>query len=230
MKLLLTSGGLTNETLCKALEDLVGKPRQQIHMAFIPTAAFPYENGHFKKDWLVMDLYRANEFCGVLDVVSLADLGADDLRKKLEPADVIFVGGGNTFYLSYMMEKNGLFEKLPELLQTRVYVGSSAGSMVVSHSLRTSHQAIENPKKFYDEEYDELGPKDKASAKTAQLVDLVVRPHMNSQKFEKIKGDFLADIARDVPVPLYALDDQCAVLVDGDKIEVVGEGESKIYE
>jgi dipeptidase E len=230
MKLLLTSGGLTNETLCKALEDLVGKPRQEIHMAFIPTAAFPLEDGHFKKDWLVMDMYRANEFCGVLDVVSLADLSRDELMKKLEPADVIFVGGGNTFYLSYMMEKSGMFEALPELLRSKVYVGSSAGSMVVSHSLRTSHQAIENPQKFYDEEYDELGPKDKSSAKTAGLVDFVIRPHMNSQKFVKIKHDWLKDIVDDVPVPLYALDDECAVLVDGDKIEVVGEGDWKVYD
>src|SRR5687768_7182316 len=100
MKLLLTSGGLTNETISKALEDMVGKPREDIRVVFIPTAAFPYEDGEHNKEWLVMDLYRTMDFCGYLDVASLADLSQENLMKKLEPADVIFVGGGNTFYLS----------------------------------------------------------------------------------------------------------------------------------
>ena len=31
-------------------------------------------------------------------------------------------------------------------------------------------------------------------------------------------------------MPLYAIDDDSAVLVDGDKIEVISEGEWKLYE
>ncbi len=40
MKLLLTSNGLTNASIANALEELVGKPRNEIKVAFIPTAAF----------------------------------------------------------------------------------------------------------------------------------------------------------------------------------------------
>ena len=39
MKLLLISGGLTNPSICKALEDLVGKPAKGAKIGFIPTAA-----------------------------------------------------------------------------------------------------------------------------------------------------------------------------------------------
>ena len=39
MKLLLTSAGLTNQTIVKALDELVGKPLDQLKIAFIPTAA-----------------------------------------------------------------------------------------------------------------------------------------------------------------------------------------------
>lgn len=230
MKLLLTSGGLANETISKALEDMVGKSRKDIRVVFVPTAAFPYEDGEHNKEWLVRDLYRTMEFCGYLDVASLADLSQEDLMKKLEPADVIFVGGGNTFYLSYWMDKSGLFDMLPELLKSKVYVGSSAGSMVVTYSLRSTHQAIENSDKFMDEDYDEMGPPGQSSARTAKLVDIVFKPHMNSAKFSKIKNEHMAKIAKDMPVPLYAVDDQCAVKVEDGKITVVGEGDWKIYE
>jgi dipeptidase E len=121
MKLLLTSNGLSNASIADTLEQLVGKPRKEIKIAHIPTAAFPEDDSkHETKGWLVDDLYRIKEFAGFVDIVSLADLSPDEVVKRLEYADVIFVGGGNAFYLSYWMERSGLFDKLPELLQTRV--------------------------------------------------------------------------------------------------------------
>ena len=38
MKLLLTSGGMRNPTLTNALLELIGKPANEIKVAFIPTA------------------------------------------------------------------------------------------------------------------------------------------------------------------------------------------------
>lgn len=230
MKLLLTSGGITNESIAKALEDLVGKSRKQIKVAFIPNAGFPVDDFKVEsRDWLVDDLYRIKEFCSFIDLVSLTDLTKIEIKERLEYADVIFVGGGNTFYLSYVMEKSGLFNLLPELLRTRVYAGISAGSMIATHSIRTASQAIKNTQKFYDEEYAEMGPEGRSAGRTAKLVDFVVRPHYGSKDFSNINKDFLEAIAKDVKVPLYALDDNSAVKVDGDKVEVISEGDWKKF-
>jgi len=119
MKLLLTSNGLSNQSISNALEDLVGKPRREIKIAFIPNAGFPVDD--FKnesRDWLVDDMHRMKQFCGFIDIVSLTDLTKHEIYERLEYADVIFVGGGNVFYLSYCMEKTGLFDELPRLLKT----------------------------------------------------------------------------------------------------------------
>jgi len=230
MKLLLTSNGLSNPSIENALEELVGKSRNDIKVAFIPNAAFPQGEGiHESRDWLADDLYRIKEFCGFIDVVSLTDLSEGQLMDRLEYCDVIFVGGGNSFYLSYCMKTSGLFEMLPKLLETRVYAGISAGSMVATASLRTASQAIKNKTAFYDEEYAEFGPEGLSSAETAKLVGFVVRPHFNSFTFPNIQGDFLAQIAEDVDVPLYAIDDNSAVMVNGQDIQVVGEGEHKVF-
>ncbi len=230
MKLLLTSSGLSNSSIADALEELVGKPRNQIKVAFIPNAGFPSDD--FKnqpKDWLVDDLYRIKEFCGFIDIVSLSDLTKEQVLERLEYADVISIGGGNVFYLSYMMENHGLFEELPRLLETRVYAGISAGSMIVTQSLRSASGAIKNTDKFYDEEYDEIGPKGRSAGRSAKLVDFVVRPHLNSVSFPTIHGDYLEEIAKDVKFPLYAIDDESAIKVVDGSIEIVSEGQWKIY-
>ncbi len=230
MKLLLTSNGLSNPSIANALEELVGKPREQIKIAFIPTAAFPEDDDeHESRDWLIDDLYRIKEFCGFIDVVSLADLPKQVVMARLEYVDVIFVGGGNTFYLSYWMEKIGLFDSLPKFLETRVYAGISAGSMIATASIRTASQAIEDTGKYYDELYDELGPKGQSAGRAAQLVDFALRPHFGSVSFPNVKGDFLQAIADDTKLPLYAIDDNSAIKVVDGAIEVISEGQWELF-
>lgn len=225
MKLLLTSGGLTNKSIKDALRELVGKPYADTKIAFIPTAAFA--EGH-DKGWLIDDMYRVKETGAYVDIIDIAQLPKNELFARLEEADVIFVGGGNSFYLSYQMEQSGLMEQLPKLLESRVYVGISAGSMIVSDSLRVSSQALAKGK-LSDEEYGELGPEGRSSAKTAKLVKFVVRPHLNSRSFPKITGEYIKEVARELHIAVYAVDDQSAVKVINDKIEVISEGEWKLY-
>lgn len=55
MKLLLTSGGLTNTSITNALFELVGKTPEETRLAFIPTAANASPND---KSWFVKDLYN----------------------------------------------------------------------------------------------------------------------------------------------------------------------------
>ncbi len=226
MKLLLTSGGLTNESIKEALRELVGKPYKDIKIAFIPTAAFG--EGH-DKGWLIDDMYRIKQTGAYIDIVDIAQLSKNELFPRIEESDVIFVGGGNSFYLSYWMQESGLIEQLPKLLESRVYAGISAGSMMVGDNLRVASQALAKGK-LSDEEYDELGPEGRSSAKTAKLVKFVVRPHLNSRFFPKITGPYIQEVAKELSVPIYALDDQSAVKVVDDKIEVVSEGEWRLYE
>lgn len=230
MKLLLTSNGLSNATISDALEELVGKPRKETKIAFIPTAAFCEDDSqHESKVWLIEDLYRVNEFAGFVDIVSLADLSPQEILQRLEYVDVIFVGGGNTFYLSYWLEKSGLFDALPQLLETRVYAGISAGSMIATKSIRTASQAIKNPDMFYDELFGELGPKGRSAGRSAGFADFVLRPHLNQVRFDGDRDEIFKGIATEVKAPLYAIDDQSAIKVLDGNVEVVSEGEWKIF-
>lgn len=74
----------------------------------------------------------------------------DDPKKAVEEAEVIIVGGGNTWKLVRTMRDNGLIE----LIQKKVkggtpYIGWSAGSNVACPTLRTTNDMpIIDPKGF----------------------------------------------------------------------------------
>lgn len=225
MKILLTSNGLTNETIARALEEMVDKPRKETRIAFVPTAALADDGKeHSSLSWFADDICRVRDFCGFLDIVSLSDLASEVVHKRLEAADAIVVGGGNAYYLSYWMDKSGMFDSLPKLLETRVYVGISAGSMIATQSIRTTSQAVKNPDAFRKGKYDELGPKGRSAGRTAELVDFVMRPHLDRVRFPGDRAEAFKSIVADVKLPLYAVDDANAIKVIDGSIEVIGEG------
>jgi dipeptidase E len=226
MKLLLTSSGLSNDSIKKAFIDLVGKPAEDIKVCFIITASLASEG---PKDWLIKDLNRIYELGGYLDIIDISLMDEAEWRARLEPCDVIFVGGGNTFYLSYCMQKSGLFAAIPELLKTKVYAGISAGSMIASQSIALASQALKNPQAFYDEQYDDLGPKGKSAGQALKLVDFIFRPHFNAPKFPLVNEEFMEKRAKEFTETIYALDDDSALKIVDDEITVISEGEWKLF-
>ena len=223
MKLLLTSNGITNDTLAHEIEELAGKPFDELEIGFIPSAAFgdPSED----KGWLIDDLSRLCSRGAKVAIVSLADLTPDEIIEQLADKDVIFVGGGVVFYLSWLMQQKGLFDRLPSLLENKVYAGISAGSMVASIGTATASQAIRT-----GEVRDDLGPQGRSSAKTLGLVPFLVRPHYGDRLTKEINGGALEKISKETGQKIYAVSDQCAVKVVDSEVTVVGDGEWRIIE
>jgi dipeptidase E len=218
MKLLLTSGGLTNKSIAKALFDLVGKSAQQTAIAFIPTAAIA-EAGD--KSWFITDLVNIkNQDVKRIDIVDISALPREVWLPRLEHADVLFFSGGNTPHLMHWLHVSGLAEMLPALLRTRIYAGISAGSIVTAPTLALSSKTSE-PFKYEDDlQYDGKG---------LGLVNFHVRPHLNSPSFPKAQKEYLQEKAKEVPEKIYGLDDQSALKVVDGVVEIVSEGETIVF-
>jgi dipeptidase E len=213
MKLLLTSAGLSNKSIIKALRELTGKPFDKLNLAFIPTAA-NIEKGD--KGWLVKDLINCRNLGFVsIDIVDISAVPKDIWEPRLKTADILMFGGGNPFYLMHWMKKSGLEKILPELLERRVYVGISAGSMVTSPNL-----SVSTSKPLYYSS----GIKDYRQEKALGFVNFHIRPHFNSPEFPKIRKEFLEKMAKRLKEPMYAIDDQTAIKVINDKLEIMSEG------
>jgi dipeptidase E len=129
MKLVLCSEGFHTPNTVEACVKLVGKPQDQISIGII-NEAYAVEEGD--KRWVLDNLNSvANNFKGEIDIVDLLALSMEEIEKRLADKDVIFVVGGDTDYLMSVYQKTGFDKLLTKLLETKVYVGSSAGSMVV---------------------------------------------------------------------------------------------------
>ncbi|MFH1650370.1 MAG: Type 1 glutamine amidotransferase-like domain-containing protein [Candidatus Woesearchaeota archaeon] len=210
MKLILTSAGLTNKSIVKAFQELAGEnPR----IAFIPTAS-NIEKGD--KDWLIAN-YAECDSVGELDIVDISALPKEEWLPRLQMAQVIFVGGGNTGYLLDWMRKSGLDKELPELLKTRLYVGISAGSVALSKRIWADSEWLYG---------DEL---QKAPAGLG-YIDFNFRPHLNSKYFTQARIENIEPVAKRLEGPLYACDDDTALVVDEEKITVVSEGTWRKFE
>lgn len=215
MKLLLTSGGLENKSIVDALRDLIGKDFKDTNLVFIPTAAI--EGGD--KGWLISDLAKCKELgFREVDIVDVAAMPQELWGPRLKNADVIMVGGGNTSYLMAQIKKSGLAQDLPDLLKSRVYVGISAGSMVVAPNLREKEmQRLYEEPIMNDNTNEGLG-----------LVDFLVVPHMNSLHFPRV-AELIEEVAKNTETQFYAIDDQTAIKVVDDKVEIVSRGEWKKF-
>lgn len=214
MKLLLTSNGLSNQSIANALFELVDKPASETTVAFIPTAMNVAEGD---KDWFIDDLSnikKQNVKC--IDIVDISALPQKVWLPRLEDSDVLFFSGGNTSHLMRWIIESGLRELLPDLLKTKVWAGISAGSMVTNPTLAFSNK----DKKIYYEET--FGYRDKQGL---HFVDFYVRPHLNSRFFPEANKNYLTEAVKDTPVTLYALDDMSALKVVDGTVEVITEGE-----
>jgi len=214
MKLLLTSNGLSNQSIAKALFDLVSKPASETSIAFIPTAM---NVGSGDKEWFIDDLYNIKkQGLKNIDVVDISALPKDIWLPRIETADVLFFSGGNSFHLMRWINESGLAELLPELLKTRVWAGISAGSMVTNPTLALSSK---DKKIYYEEKFGAV------TEKALGFVNFYTRPHFNSPDFPQATKDYLEEVAKDIPDTIYALDDDSALKVVDGKVEVITEDE-----
>ena len=207
MKLLLTSSGITNKSIADALFDLVGKKPENTSLVFIPTASNT-ERGD--KNWFIDDLVNLKK--QNFKSIDIADISAVDekiWKPKLEEADILFFEGGNTYHLMRWINKSGLISLLPELLKNKVYVGSSAGSMVASKDLALKISQI-----VYEEDLNET-----ENMAGLNFVDFYFLPHLNSPYCEKIREDFIKETTRGMSEKIYVLDDNSALKLLMEKLK-----------
>ncbi|RYF09619.1 MAG: peptidase E, partial [Flavobacteriales bacterium] len=115
-------------------------------------------------------------------------------------------------YLCYWMQQSGLAELLPSLLERIVYVGLSAGSMIMG-SYGTTYGNHTLPA---------------AVLKSLNFLDLAIHPHLDYHLFPGNSLENLEKLAVTLAMPSYLIDDQTAIMVQDRTIQVVSEGNWKM--
>jgi dipeptidase E len=216
MKLLLTSGGVSNPSLERALVDLLGKPIAEASALCIPTGMYGHPMvGPGERAWQFISGKSENPMVdlgwkrmGVLELTALPSLDEERWVPAVREADALLVGGGDVLYLHHWMRESGLTDLLPSLTET-VWVGLSAGSMVLTPQVGDDFIQWRPPS---------------GDDSTLGLVDFSICPHVNG---DDRPGNTMAEAeewAAAIDGPAYAVDDQTAFKVVDGTMEVVSEG------
>lgn len=220
MKLLLASAGVTNATIRDALVRLLGKPIAESTALCVPTAMHAIPGGASNAWRFVSGNEPQTPMCelgwksvGLLELTALSTLDREAWVPLLREADALLVAGGDALYLAHWMRESGVADLFPSLDDT-VYVGLSAGSMVLTPSIGEDFVTWRPP-----------GGGDE----TLGLVGFSIFPHLDHPALPE---NTMADAERwaaGMPVPCYAIDDDTAIVVTGDTTEVVTEGHWRLF-
>jgi dipeptidase E len=219
LKLLLTSGGVTNASIESALVELLGKPIAECHALVVPTAQWGHPMcGPRSVRGVVAAEPTWRSFSGlgwaslgVLELTALPTVGAERWVPWVRETDVLLVDGGDATYLCHWIRESGLAGLLPSLAD-KVWVGVSAGSMVMTP--RIGENFVEWPS----------APDDT----TLGVVDFSIFPHLDL--FETNTMAHAEEWADDIGVPAYAIDEQTAIKVVDGTVEVISEGRWRKFE
>jgi len=116
-------------------------PKTARRVSFITTAS----NVYSEAPWVAADRDALVRIGREVASIDLSVTKTASLEAQLLQSDIIFVCGGNTYYLLQESHKSGFSTMLPSLLsQGKHYIGSSAGSLLLGPSLR-SVRSLDDP-------------------------------------------------------------------------------------
>ncbi|MCA1318327.1 Type 1 glutamine amidotransferase-like domain-containing protein [Bacillus tianshenii] len=220
MKLLLTSAGVNNKSIHDALVDMLDKPISECSALCIPTALYGHPwVGPGVNAWEFISGNSENPMVdlgwksvGVLELTALPSIDKGRWVPLVKETDVLLVAGGDALYLAHWMRQSGLADILPSLRS--LYVGMSAGSMVMAPKIGEFFVGWTPP-----------GGEDKALG----LVDFSMFPHLEHPMLPHNTMAAAEKWAAGMQGPAYAMDDQTAIKVIDGVVEVVSEGEWRLF-
>lgn len=217
MKLLLTSGGISNTSIRDALVDLLGKPISESTAFVIRTAIYAMPN-FMSAHRIVSGTAKTPlaelgwKTLGLLELTALPSVNEEAWKSQVRGVDALLVGGGDPTYLAYWIRESGLFDLLPELVD-QVWVGVSAGSLAMSPRVGDLPLDWDPPAGDY----------------TLGVVNFAMFPHLDHPLLPE---NTMADAERraaSLSVPAYAIDDETAIRVVNGVVDVISEGHWKLF-
>jgi len=195
-KLLLTSTGLANQNIKNHFLQIIDKPISQVKIIFVPTASRSEEELKYvndsKKELLDLGIPENN--------IKTLNLDKPVSFQDVEGFDIIYVCGGNTFYLLKKVRETGFDKVIIEFTKTgKLYFGVSAGSILVCPNIDIASPFDENDVNLTD-------------LTGLNLTDVIVSPHYCEE--EKPIIDEFKKKSQYKVIPLT--DNQALLIIDGE--------------
>ena len=135
----------------------------------------------------------------------------ETVKEKISETKIIFVSGGNTFYLLQELKKKNLISYLREKIENGLlYIGESAGSVITAPNIE--YADIVDDKALATELNDYTG---------LNLVDFYVVPHFEEEPFVESSRK-VVELYKD-KLDLKVINNKEVVFVENDDFRIVKE-------
>jgi len=208
MKLFLYSSYLMSTEHSVALSNLVGKEPKDITFAAIDNATDVEQDA---KDWVNESKDSLKVQGAQVEVVDLRQWQDNriGLHEKLASKDVIWVCGGNGFYLRWILKETGADDIIRDLVgKGTVYAGWSAGAVMAGPTLQY-FDSVEDltvvPEVFFD---------------ALNLTNVVAIPHMDLREFAEGMKKIHQQL-RQAGFATAPLTEAQALIIHGDEQQVI---------
>lgn len=216
MKLLLTSGGIKNPSIHRALIEMLGKPIEESTALCIPTASYGHSMVSPHRAWKFVSGEQPEcpmvelgwKSVGILELTALPSIDKERWVKWVDEADIMLVNGGDPLYLSYWTKESGLADLFPSL-DDKVWCGLSAGSMIMTPRIGEEFVGWRPPS---------------GGDETLGLVDFSIFPHLDHPMLPDNTMATAEKWAAKLSTPAYAMCDDSAIKVVDGTVEVISEG------
>jgi len=207
MKLFLTSSGLPQEYRQEFI-NFIDKDLRDLSVGFIANGADLDEN-----NWYVDKAKNELKEIGLkfedVDLRHFVGKSSATLQEVLSKFDMIYVNGGDTFYLLDLMRKVNFEPVIRDLLNNgKIYFGTSAGSVVAGPNIELAGWPPNSDENV-------VNMKDTTGL---SLVDFAILPHFESKDIDIVQNE-----TSKISYPLIMLTNLQAVVVQGKDVRMVGE-------
>jgi len=186
---------MANIFLCSYFAEVANKINEMIdfqgkHIAFIDTAA-KFEEVKFYVDEAVEILENFGAKLTRIDISCVKNLVAqisecddfcaadDNILATINECDIIYVSGGNTFYLLSELRKSNTAQTIKDAVQAgKIYIGESAGAIVAAPDTRYATLMDENSQNMSD-------------FTGLNFVDFCVVPHFGCEPFTQATNEIM---------------------------------------
>ena len=171
---------------------------------FIPTAT----NVDEYKKYIHLTQKVFEDFGSEVENFDISVFSEETVKEKISETKIIFVSGGNTFYLLQELKKKNLISYLREKIENGLlYIGESAGSVITAPNI--GYADIVDDKALATELNDYTG---------LNLVDFYVVPHFEEEPFVESSRK-VVELYKD-KLDLKVINNKEVVLVENDDFRI----------
>ena len=200
--IILTSSLYESIELVKKFLD---KNTESKKILFIPTAA----NVEEYKKYMHLTQKAFEDFGYEVENFDVSVFSEEIAKEKLSEAKIVFISGGNTFYLLQELKRKNLIPYLKERIENGLlYIGESAGSVIVAPDIE--YASVIDDKTVATELDDYTG---------LNLVDFYIVPHFEEEPFVESSRNTV-ELYKD-KLDLKLINNKEAILVENNNFTII---------